>query len=176
MQRQVHVRKSRAAVQRSETAAVIYVDVGLAESPAIPPIPRMETVTRSQWKPADRAPAATKAESESTAVTEERNISRRPDRAIKRVRVNRTRPPGPRVVIHHPATVVIRRPAPGIIRNPGPSPIRLVHPASVAIRSPVIRHVWTPHLTVVGNVRPGAMIVEIFGAYVVVVGAMPHCG
>src|SRR6267378_6554374 len=101
MQRQVHVRKSRAAVQRSETAAVVCIDVGFAESPAIPPIPRMETVARSQRQPADRAPAATKAESESTAVTEERNISRRPDRPIKWVRVNRTRPPGPRVVIHH---------------------------------------------------------------------------
>src|ERR1700693_247152 len=122
MQRQVHVRKSRAAMQRSKTAAVVYVDVGFAEAPAVPPIPRMETVTRSERKPADRTPAATKAEA--TAVSEERDISRRPDRAIKRVRVNRTRPPCPPTVVHHPATVVIRRPAPGIVGNPGPSPIR----------------------------------------------------
>src|SRR6266436_6664930 len=108
MQCQVHVRKSCAAMQRSETAAVVYVDIGLAEAPAIPPLPRMETVTRSQRQPADRAPAIAESVSETPAVTEERNISRRPDRAIKRVRVNRTRPPGPRVVIHHPATVVIR--------------------------------------------------------------------
>src|SRR6267378_4723362 len=146
MQRQVHVRKSRAAMQRSETAAVVYVDVGFAEAPAIPPIPRMETVTRSQGKPADRAPAATIAESESPAVTEERNISWSPDWAIKRIRVNRTRPPGPRVVIHHPATVVIRSPAPRVIRNPGPSPIRLVYPSPAAIRRPIIRPIWTPHL------------------------------
>src|SRR6267378_6738304 len=53
--RQVHVRKSRASMQRSKTAAVVYVDVGFAEAPAIPPIPRMETVTRSQRQPADRA-------------------------------------------------------------------------------------------------------------------------
>src|SRR6266404_5111645 len=175
MQRQVHVRKSCAAMQRSETAAVVYVDVGLAEAPAIPPIPRMETVTRSQRQPADRAPAIAESVSETPAVTEERNISRRPDRAVKRIRVNRTRPPGPRVVIHHPATVVIRSPAPGIIRNPGPSPIRLVHPSPVAIRRPIIRHIRTPHLTVIRNVRPGAMIVEIFGTYVVVVSASPRC-
>src|SRR5260221_14440570 len=79
MQRQVHVRKSCAAMQRSETAAVVYVDVGFAEAPAIPPIPRMETVTRSQRQPADRAPAIAESVSETPAVTEERNISRRPD-------------------------------------------------------------------------------------------------
>src|SRR5260370_29694221 len=133
MQRQVHVRKSRAAMQRSKTAAVVYVDVGFAEAPAVPPIPRIETVTRPQRKPADRTPAATKAEAEAeaTAVSEERDITRRPDRAIKWVRVNRTRPPGPPTVVHHPATVVIRRPAPGIVWNPRPSPIRLIHPAPV---------------------------------------------
>src|SRR6266404_7025177 len=98
MQCQVHVRKSCAAMQRSETAAVVYVDVGFAEAPAIPPIPRMETVTRSQRQPADRAPAATKAVSETTAISEKRNISRSPDRPVKRLRVNRTRPPGPRAV------------------------------------------------------------------------------
>src|SRR6202165_3042100 len=173
MQRQVHVRKSLAAVKRSEPAAVVCIDVGFAETPAVPPIPRMETVTRSQGKPTDRAPAATKAES--TAITEERNIGRRPDRAIKRVAVGRTRPPGPPSVIHHPATVVIRRPAPRIIRNPRPSPIRLIHPAPVAIRSPVIRHVWTPHLTVVRNFGPSTVIVQIFGAHVVVIGASPRC-
>src|SRR5580700_6968327 len=175
MLRQVHVRKSRAGMQRSKTAAVVYVDVGFAEAPAVPPIPRMETVTRSQRKPADRTPAATKAEAESTAVSEERDISRRPDRAIKRVRVNRTRPPGPPTVVHHPATVVIRRLAPRIVRNPGPSPIRLIHPAPVTIRSPVIGHVWTPHFTVIGNFRPGAMIVEIFRSHVIVVGTSPRC-
>src|SRR5258708_3435291 len=133
----------------------------------------MKIVTRSQRKPADRAPAI--GEYESTAKTDERNISRCPDRAIKRVRVNRTRPPGPRVVIHHPATVVIRRPAPGIVRNPGPSPIRLIHPAPVAIRRPVVRNVWTPDFTVIRNFRPCAMIVEIFGTYVIVIGAPPRC-
>src|SRR5258708_30599856 len=176
LQREVHVRKSRAAMQRSKTGSVVYVDVGnvgFAEAPAIPPIPRMEIVTRSQRKPADRAPAI--AESESTAKTDERNISRCPDRAIKRVRVNRTSPPGPSVVIHHPATVVIGCAAPGIIRNPGPSPIRLIHPAPVAIRRPVIRHIWTPDLTVIGNFRPSAVIVEIFGSDVVVIGASPRC-
>src|SRR5437899_11300185 len=127
----------------------------------------MKPVTRTQSQPADRAPAIAKSVSETPAVTEERNISRSPDWAIKRIRVNRTRPPGPRVVIHHPATVVIRSPAPGIIRNPGPSPIRLVHPSPVALRRPIIRHIWTPHLTVTRNVPPAAMTVEILGPHVV---------
>src|ERR1019366_8712186 len=173
MHRKVHVRKSRAAMQRSETAAVVSVETNGAEAPAIPPIPRMETVTRSQGKPADRAPAAT--EAETTAVSEERNISRRPYRAVVRVAVGRTGPPGPRSVVHHPATVVIRRPAPGIIRNPGRSPIRLIHPAAVAIRRPVGFHVWTPHWTVIRNFAPGAMVIEIFGSYVVVVGVSSRC-
>src|ERR1700674_892181 len=174
MQRQVHVRKSRAAMQRSKTTPVVSVDVGLAEAPAVPPIPRMETVTRSQRQPAYRAPAATKAVSDSTAVSEERNISRSPNRAIKRVSVGRTGPPGPPSVVHHPTTVVIRRPAPGIIRHPGPSPIRLIHPSPITIRRPVICHVWTPHLTVVRNFRPGAVIVEIFRSHVVIVSAPPR--
>src|SRR3984893_14692090 len=174
MQREVHVRKSRAAVQRTKTGAVVRVDIAILEATPPRARPRMEIVTRSQRQPADRAPATAKTESKTTSVTEERNISRRPNRAIKRVRVNRTRPPGPRVVIHHPTTVVIRRPSPGIIRNPGPSPLRLVHPAPVPIRSPVIRHVWTPHLAVLGNIRPGAMVVEIFGAHIVVIGVSPR--
>src|SRR5450631_559327 len=144
MHRKVHVRESRAAVQRSKAAAIVCVDTGNAEAPAIPPIPGMETVTRSKGKPADRAPAAT--EAETTAV--ERNISRRPYRAVVRISVGRTRPPGPRSVVHHPAAVVIRSPA-GF-------------------------HVWTPHLTVIRNFRPGAVAVEIFGSHVVVVSVSPR--
>src|SRR5450631_3007970 len=170
MHRKVHVRESRAAVQRSKAAAIVCVDTGNAEAPAIPPIPGMETVTRSKGKPADRAPAAT--EAETTAV--ERNISRRPYRAVVRISVGRTRPPGPRSVVHHPATIVIRSPAPGIIRNPGRTPVRLIHPAAVAIRSPAGFHVWTPHLTVIRNFRPGAVAVEIFGSHVVVVSVSPR--
>src|SRR5450759_13320 len=112
MHRQVHVREARTAVQRSKTAAVVSVETNGAEPPAIPSIPGMETVTRSQGKPADRAPASTEAVSETTAESEERNISRRPDRAVKWIPVGRTGPPAPRSVVHHPATVVIRRPAP----------------------------------------------------------------
>src|ERR1035441_6873018 len=176
MHRQVHVRKPRAAMQRSKAAAVVSVDVGSAEAPAIPAIPGMETVTRSKGKPADRAPAPAETEAETTADPEERNISRRPDRLVERVPVGRPGPPSPPSVDIHPAAVVIRRPAPIIVRNPGPSPIRLVHPVAIAVRSPVrVRFRRPPHLTVIGNFRPGAVVVEIFGSYVVVVGVSPRC-
>src|ERR1035438_8197715 len=64
MHRQVHVRKSRAPVQRSKAAAVVCSKPGNAEASAIPAPPGMEMVARSKRKPADRAPE-TKAESKS---------------------------------------------------------------------------------------------------------------
>src|ERR1035437_2308729 len=115
MHRQVHVRKSRAAMQRSKAAAVVSVDVGSAEAPAIPAIPGMETVTRSKGKPAHRAPAPAETEAETTAEPEERNISRRPDRLVERFTGGRPRPPPPPSVDIHPAAVVIRRPAPIVV-------------------------------------------------------------
>ena len=179
MHRQVHVRKPRAAMQRSKAAAVEVVKTALPESSAAPPAPpRMEMVTRSEREPADRTPASAPAESkaETTAEPEERNISWRPDRLVKRVPVGRTRPPSPTSVDIHPAAVVIRSPAPIIVRNPGPSPIRLIHPVAIAIRSPVrVRFRWPPHLTVIGNFRPGAVVVEIFGSNVVIVGLPARC-
>src|SRR5208282_696878 len=137
MHRQVHVRESRASAQRSKAAAVELAKAALAEAPAPAPPPGMEKVTRSKRKPADRAPAESESNSKAAAPAEERNISRRPDRAVERIPVSRTGPPSPTSSDIHPAPVVIRRPAPVIVRNPSPSPIRLVDPAAIAIRSPV---------------------------------------
>src|ERR1035437_8739372 len=109
---QVHVRKSRAAMQRSKAAAVVSGDVGSAEAPAIPAIPGMDRVARSKLQPAHRAPAPAETEAKTTAEPEEGNISRRPNRLVERVTVGRTRPPSPTSVDIHPAAVVIRRPAP----------------------------------------------------------------
>src|SRR5271163_3881018 len=55
---QVHVRKARAGAQRSKAATIEVVETDLAEAPAVPPIPRMESVARSQRQPANPAPAA----------------------------------------------------------------------------------------------------------------------
>src|SRR5208283_4065582 len=140
MHRQVHVRESCAAVQRRITAAVVSAITNSAVAPAVGAIPRMETVTRSERKPADRAPTESESnpESVSRAKSEERNISRRPNRTIVRISIGWTRPPSPPSAHIHPPTIVVRSPAPGIIRNPGPSPIRLINPAPGAIRSPAI--------------------------------------
>src|ERR1039458_5426327 len=179
MHRQVHVRKPRAAMQRSKASAVVIAEPDRAEAPAPPASPPgMEKITRSERQPAHRAPAPAPAETEAetTAEPEEGNISRRPDRLVERGPEGRTGPPSPAAVDIPPAAVVIRPPAPIIVRNPGPSPIRLVHPVAIAIRSPVrVRFRWPPHLTVIGNFRPGSVVVEIFGSYVVVVGASARC-
>src|SRR5450755_1922341 len=114
----------------------------------------METVTRSEGQPTDATPAA--------AETEERYISGRPDWTIERISISRTRPPAPAAICIHPAAIVIRSPAPRVRRNPGPTPIRLIHPTPIAIGSPVRRFVWTPHLTVLRNFRPGAVRIQIF--------------
>ncbi len=177
MHRQVHVRKSRAAVQWSKAATVVLAKTGTRRS-----VRHHRPHQGWKWshgperKPADRTPAAAKAESksETTAESKERNISRSPNRAVIRISVSRTGPPAPRAVVHHPATVVIRRPAPGIVRNPGPSPIRLIHPAAIPIRSPARGLVWPPHWTVIRNFRPRAVGVKILGSDVIVVGAPPR--
>ena len=172
MHRQVHVRKPRTGAQRSKAAAVVIAESDAAEAPSAPAAPPgMKEVTRSKRQPADRAPATapTEAKSDASAPSVERNISRRPDRTVKRVSVSRTRPPSPTAVNIHPAAVVIRSPAPVIIRNPGPSPIGFIHPAAIPIRSPASGLIWPPHLTVIRNFRPGAAPVEIFGSDVVVV-------
>jgi len=173
MHRQVHVRESRTGPQRSKAAAVVIAEPDSAEASAISAPPGMETVTRSKRQPADPAPA-TETKPESTAKAEERNICRRPDRTVERISVCRPRPPSPTAVNLHPSAVVIRRPSPGIIRNPGPSPIRLIHPAAIAIRSPASRFGRPPHWTVIRNFSPGAMGIEIFGPYVIVVSALPR--
>src|SRR5208337_3195423 len=176
VQRQVHVRKSRAAMQRTKAVSVPVTDVPTsipvpvpipaASAPSAPP--GMEIIARAKGKPADRAPSPTKSKAAAPAV--ERNISRRPDGTIVRISVGRTRPPSPTSVNIHPTAVVIRRPAPVVVGNPGPAPIRLIHPAAIAIRSPIgVRLIWPPHWTVIRNFRPGAVVVEIFGSHVVVV-------
>ena len=66
-QRQVHVRKSSAAVQRSKAAAVECTDVPMPEAPAPPAPPGMKIVTRSERKPADRAKTSAKAEASAPA-------------------------------------------------------------------------------------------------------------
>src|ERR1039457_5571172 len=171
---QVHVRESRAAVQRSKAAAVVIAEPDRVEASTAPTAPPgVEMVTRSQREPANSAPAS-EAESEATTPAEERNISRRPDRTVERVSVSRTGPPTPSAVDLHPTPVVIRSPAPVVRRNPGPSPIWFVDPATIAVRSPAGRLVWPPHLTVIGYFRPGAMAIEIFGPDVIVVGVTPR--
>jgi hypothetical protein len=70
MRRQVHVRESRTAPQRSKAAPVKLAETNRAEAPAKPAIPGMEAVTRSKRKPADPAEAA-KAEAKSPAETKE---------------------------------------------------------------------------------------------------------
>src|SRR5208282_4166198 len=147
--------------------AIEFAETGVAEAPAPPAPPGMKKVPRTKRKPAD--PAKAESESKTTAESEEGNISRSPDRTIERIPVRRTGPPTPPSVDIHPATVVIRSPAPGIIRNPGPSPIRLINPTPIAIRSPVRRHRWPPHWTVIRNFRPSAVTIEILGSDVIVV-------
>src|SRR5208283_3024099 len=176
MHRQVHVRESCAAVQRRITAAVVSAITNSAVAPAVGAIPRMEAVTRSERKPADRAPTESESnpESVSRAKSEERNISRRPNRTIVRISIGWTRPPSPPSAHIHPPTIVVRSPAPGIIRNPGPSPIRLINPAPGAIRSPARRFIWPPHWTVVRNLGPSAIRIEIFGSDVIIVRLPPR--
>jgi hypothetical protein len=58
MHRQVHVRKTRTAVQRGKSAAVIFAESANPEAAAVPPIPGMKTITRSERKPANRSPPA----------------------------------------------------------------------------------------------------------------------
>src|ERR1017187_2725335 len=144
-----HVREAVASVQRRKTTAVIAVVSGVTEASAIAAPPWVEEVTRANGEPSDRTPAATKADSKATAPAEERNISRRPERPVIRIRVKRTGPPRPSAVILQPATVVIGRPAPGVIGNPSPSPIRFVNPAAVAVGSPVGADVRLPYGTVI---------------------------
>src|SRR5208337_5245104 len=88
--------------------------------------------------------------------------------------VSRPGPPTPASINIHPAAVVIRSPAPVIVRNPGPAPITLIPRAAVAIRSPASRFSRPPHWTVIRNLRPGTVRVEIFRSDVVIVGAPPR--
>src|SRR5277367_3031440 len=90
MHGRVHVRESRATVQGSEAAAVPGVKANRTEAPTVPAIPRMEMIARSEWKPPKSAaiPEA-EAKSETAAEAKERNISRRPNRTVKRISINR---------------------------------------------------------------------------------------
>ncbi len=172
MHRLIHIRKARARAQWSKAAAVEFAKTRVPEPSAPTTPPRMEKVTGSKRQPTDRAEPKTKPEAKAPE-SEERHISRRPNRLIERVSVSRPRPPTPTAVDIHPAPVVIRSPAPRIIRNPGPSPIRFVHPAPVAIRSPIRWHRRPPHGAVIRNLRPRAMPVEVFRPYVIVVRLFP---
>src|SRR5208282_1528474 len=121
---------------------------------------------------AAKSEAKSDSEAKPRAEAKERNIGRSPDRTIVRIPVRRTRPPSPTSVHIHPAAVVIRSPAPIIVGNPGPSPIRFINPAPVAVRSPIRWHGRTPHLTVIRNLRPGAVPIKILRAHVIIVGLL----
>jgi hypothetical protein len=160
--RQIYVREAIAAVQRCEAAAVKAVKAGNAEASAKTSIPRIEMITRSQRKPADRAPtteAKSKSDSNASAEAEERNISRRPDWTVERISIDRAWPPTPAAIDNHPAAIVVRSPSPGIIRNPSPAPIRFIHPATIAVWRPIRVHIRPPHWAVVGNFRPRAILI-----------------
>lgn len=146
--------------------------VAISTAPTSPP--RMEEVTRSQRQPTNRTPSKTDTDSEPATKSAERYIRWRPDRTIKRIPVRRTRPPSPAAIDIHPAAVVIRRPSPIIVRNPCPAPIRLVHPTPVAIRSPARRLRWTPHWTIIRNLRPRSVTIEVFRSHVIIVRVLPR--
>src|SRR5208282_2133885 len=175
MHRQVHVRKLRAGVQRRKPSAIVRTPTRRAIAPAVASIPRVEVVTRTERQPTDgaaKSEAKSDSEAKPRAEAKERNIGRSPDRTIVRIPVRRTRPPSPTSVHIHPAAVVIRSPAPIIVGNPGPSPIRFINPAPVAVRSPIRWHGRTPHLTVIRNLRPGAVPIKILRAHVIIVGLL----
>lgn len=68
MHRQVHVRKTRTAVQRGKSAAVIFAESANSKAAAVPPIPRMKTISRPERQPANRSPSTeAKAEANSKA-------------------------------------------------------------------------------------------------------------
>jgi hypothetical protein len=69
MHREIHIRKPRATMQRSKSAAVISTPTGRAEASITAP-PRMEPVARTQRKPSHVAPSA-EAKSEAAAEAKE---------------------------------------------------------------------------------------------------------
>src|ERR1035438_1132226 len=172
--REPHIRKAVASVQRSKTAAVVAVEAGVPEASPVAAPPRVEKVTRANREPANRSPA--EADAKSAAESEERHIGRRPQRTVIRVPVHRSRPPSPGSVVLEPAAIVIRSPAPGLIGDPRPSPVRFPDPVARAIRSPVSTLIRKPRRTIIGNVLPGAVVVEILRSHVVVVGVLSRCG
>jgi hypothetical protein len=157
-----------------ESAVVEVVDAEGAEFAARTAPPRMAPIARSKREPAKRAETTEPiANSKAAAETEERNVGRSPDGVVTRIHRYRSWPPDPVTTINEPAAIVIRRPAPRLIGDPRPAVIWLVDPSPGTIRSPIRRGGRTPHGTVVGNLGPRAVVVEVFRTGVVVIRVVP---
>src|SRR5687768_7463486 len=77
--------------------------------------------------------------------------------------------PGPVVVVVDPAAVVIGCPAPRFISHPRPAIRWTPRPITMTVRCPVRvivnnRCVWSPDPTIVVDVRPRSVSVEVFRA------------
>src|SRR5215467_6193301 len=119
----------------------------------------MKPVPRPARQPADAIPAAepeAEAQTPTTATkSEERNVSRRPQRIVSRIGHHRTGPPDPVPAVNEPAPIVIRRPAPRLVRDPGPAIVGFPDPAAVAIGRPTgIGGARSPNRTIIGNLAP----------------------
>ena len=71
------------------------------------------------------------------------------------------RPPAPGAAIHEPTAVVVRRPTPRLGGNPSPSPVGLITPITGAVGHPAGIHLGRPAPTVVRNLIPLAVGIEI---------------
>src|SRR5688572_2737776 len=63
-----------------------------------------------------------------------------------------------------PAAVMIGGPAPGIVADPSPSVPVDPRPPAISVRRPSHSHSRRPHISIWRNVRPAAVIVQVFGA------------
>src|SRR5580700_7698490 len=146
-------------------------DVHVIDSAAVP---GEKAIARAARQPSDVAEAAAETEVYSpscSAKSEEGHISRRPDRIVSGI--DRSRPPAPVPAINEPASIMIGCPAPGLVGNPGPAVVGFIHPSAVAIRRPIRSIAGKPDLSVVRDVSPMAVSIQVLRSRVIGIGVLP---
>ena len=125
---------------------------------------RMAVPRYVRFVPAQRHPAHCRA-----ARDRQRQV-RAADKRHQRRRINRARHactgrPRPAAADPHPAAIVIWGEAPRRVVHPRPAPGRHPHPAAITIRCPTHRYrSGKPHVAVLRNALPGAVLIELFVA------------